>query len=88
MDQYFSYSYYYSFNRVSSIIADDESMASQKRIFDFVVNQNLSLVAVLDNENLQSNIVGCLLLDVASKGDPSLPQVNATAVLFASCDSS
>ena len=60
-------------------------MTSQRKIFDFVVNQNLSVVAVLDNENLESNIVGCLLLDVASKEDPPLPKVNVHMLADFAC---
>lgn len=50
-------------------------MASLRNIFDFIVSQNLSVVAVLDNDDLKPIIVGCLLLEVVSKQDPMLPEV-------------
>jgi hypothetical protein len=50
-------------------------MASEKLVFDHIVQQNLTQVAVLDNEDPKPCIVGCLLLVVISRNDPPLPEV-------------
>lgn len=54
---------------------DEVTMISQKWSWDQCVNENLSLVAVLDNDDPKPTVVGALVLEVVSKEDPPYPKV-------------
>jgi len=45
-------------------------MRSEKLWYDHILTQNLSLIVVLDNEDVKPTILGGLLLEVISKYDP------------------
>lgn len=51
------------------------SMAIYQYLISKMMENNVSILAVLDNEEVKPEIVGLQILSIASKDDPSLPEV-------------
>ena len=60
---------------------DESSMESQKWLFNQCVKENLSIVAVLDDQDPKPVLVGRLKLVIVSKEDAEIPAVRLSRYL-------
>uniref|UniRef100_A0A8D8V4C7 N-acetyltransferase domain-containing protein n=2 Tax=Cacopsylla melanoneura TaxID=428564 RepID=A0A8D8V4C7_9HEMI len=66
--------------RTSGVIAEEDSLETYKFIFYLVLKQNLSLVALTEGTDGQTEIVGAQLYTVFSLDDPPLPDMPGKAI--------
>ncbi|XP_065202226.1 uncharacterized protein LOC135832720 [Planococcus citri] len=64
----------------SKLLEDELSMQIYQYVISKMLENSVSILAVLDEDVPKPEIVGLQILSIASKGDPSLPEVPGEAI--------
>lgn len=65
----------------SQILEDERSLMGYQSILTKMMAKNISIIAVIDDDSPNPEIVGTQILSVASKNDPELPEVRKYLII-------
>lgn len=63
------------YHRASKLLEDKPSTMIYQYILNQMIAQNVSIIAVIDDNSSNPEIVGLQILSVASPEDPEIPEV-------------